>query len=94
MSTIPGVATMIIRKSKTEIEKMRAAGLIVAQVLKRLEEIVEPGMTTRELDREAETMIQGAGAYPTFKGITATLDLHFDHDEWARDPGTATARRR
>jgi methionyl aminopeptidase len=59
---------MIIRKSKTEIEKMRAAGLIVAQVLKRLEEIVEPGMTTRELDREAESMIQGAGAYPTFKG--------------------------
>jgi methionyl aminopeptidase len=59
---------MIIRKSKTEIEKMRAAGLIVAQVLKRLEEIVEPGMTTRELDREAERMIQGAGAYPTFKG--------------------------
>jgi methionyl aminopeptidase len=59
---------MIIRKSKTEIEKMRAAGLIVAQVLKRLEKIVEPGMTTRDLDREAEKMIQDAGAYPTFKG--------------------------
>ncbi|HTG15580.1 MAG TPA: type I methionyl aminopeptidase, partial [Blastocatellia bacterium] len=59
---------MIIRKSKTEIEKMRAAGLIVAQVLKRLEEIVQPGMTTRDLDREAEKMIQDAGAYPTFKG--------------------------
>jgi methionyl aminopeptidase len=59
---------MIIRKSKTEIEKMRAAGLIVAQVLNRLSEIVEPGMTTRDLDREAEEMIQGAGAYPTFKG--------------------------
>lgn len=59
---------MIIRKSKTEIEKMRAAGLIVAQVLNRLSEIVEPGITTRDLDREAEKMIQGAGAYPTFKG--------------------------
>lgn len=59
---------MIIRKSKTEIEKMRAAGLIVAQVLNRLSEIVEPGMTTRDLDIEAERMIQGAGAYPTFKG--------------------------
>ncbi|HSO73383.1 MAG TPA: type I methionyl aminopeptidase [Blastocatellia bacterium] len=59
---------MIIRKSKTEIEKMRAAGLIVARVLKRLSEIIEPGMTTRDLDREAEEMIQGAGAYPTFKG--------------------------
>src|SRR6185436_16555134 len=59
---------MIIRKSRTEIEKMRAAGLIVAQVLKRLEEIVSPGMSTRDLDREAETIITGAGAYPTFKG--------------------------
>lgn len=47
---------------------MRAAGLIVARVLKRLSEIIEPGMTTRDLDREAEEMIQGAGAYPTFKG--------------------------
>jgi methionyl aminopeptidase len=59
---------MIIRKSKTEIAKMRAAGLIVARVLKHLEEIVEPGMTTRDLDREAEKMIEGAGAYPTFRG--------------------------
>lgn len=59
---------MIIRKSKSEIEKMRAAGAIVAAVLKRLSEIVEPGVTTRDLDHEAEVMIVGAGAYPTFKG--------------------------
>jgi methionyl aminopeptidase len=59
---------MIIRKSKLEIERMRASGRIVAEVLKRLSEMVEPGMTTLDLDHEAERMIVGAGAYPTFKG--------------------------
>jgi len=59
---------MIIRKSKLEIERMRAAGQIVARVLKKLSEMVEPGLTTLELDQEAERLIVGAGAYPTFKG--------------------------
>jgi len=59
---------MIIRKSKSEVEKMRAAGQIVARVLKRLSTMVVPGVTTRDLDFEAERMIRDAGAYPTFKG--------------------------
>src|SRR5437868_13993851 len=59
---------MIIRKSKSEIEQMRIAGQIVARVLKRLSEIVQPGITTRDLDAEAERLIRAAGAVPTFKG--------------------------
>ncbi|MBI3651021.1 MAG: type I methionyl aminopeptidase [Acidobacteria bacterium] len=59
---------MIIRKSKIEIDKMRAAGKIVAAVLARLAAMVEPGITTGDLDREAERIIRAAGAYPTFKG--------------------------
>ena len=59
---------MIIRKSRLEIERMRVAGQIVGRVLKRLSEIVEPGITTLDLDHEAERMIVSAGAYPTFKG--------------------------
>jgi methionyl aminopeptidase len=59
---------MIIRKSRSEIEKMRAAGSIVAEVLERLADMVQPGITTRDLDREAERMIRNAGALPTFKG--------------------------
>lgn len=59
---------MVIRKSKIEIEKMRSAGQIVGQVLQRLSQMVEPGITTRDLDQEAERMIRAAGAYPTFKG--------------------------
>jgi methionyl aminopeptidase len=59
---------MIIRKSKTEIEKMRSAGRIVAQVLERLTAMVEPGITTLDLDVEANRMIRDAGAIPTFVG--------------------------
>ena len=59
---------MIIGKSKRELEKMRAAGQLAGQVLSRLREMVEPGITTLEVDRAAEKMIRDAGALPTFKG--------------------------
>jgi len=59
---------MIIRKSKAEIEKMRSAGRIVAEVLERLRGMVAPGITTLDLDGEAERMIRERGAIPTFKG--------------------------
>ena len=59
---------MIIGKSKRELEKMRAAGQLVGQVRERLREMVEPGITTLDLDQAAEKMIRDAGALPTFKG--------------------------
>ena len=59
---------MIIGKSKRELEKMRAAGRLVGQVLAYLRTLAKPGITTIELDREAEKMIRDGGALPTFKG--------------------------
>src|ERR687896_2366195 len=59
---------MIIGKSKKELEKMRAAGRLVAQVREALRRMVAPGITTLELDAAAERMIRDAGALPTFKG--------------------------
>src|SRR5207253_620293 len=59
---------MIIGKSKRELEKMRAAGRLVAQVREELRRMVAPGVTTLELDMAAEKMIRDAGAIPTFKG--------------------------
>jgi methionyl aminopeptidase len=59
---------MIIGKSKKELEKMRTAGQLVGLVLQRLREMVEPGITTLEIDQAAEKMIRDAGAVPTFKG--------------------------
>jgi methionyl aminopeptidase len=59
---------MIIFKSPEEIEKMRRAGRIVALTIDRLIEAVRPGISTSDLDRSAERIIQGEGALPSFKG--------------------------
>src|SRR5256714_15635306 len=59
---------MIIGKSRKELEKMRASGRLVGLVLQELRRLVQPGVTTIDVDRAAEKMIRDAGAYPTFKG--------------------------
>jgi methionyl aminopeptidase len=59
---------MIIRKSAAEIETMARAGAIVADALALLEETIQPGVTTRELDEVAEEFIRSRGGVPTFKG--------------------------
>lgn len=55
-------------KSAREIETMRQAAKIVATVLKEISELVEPGMTTADLDAHAEKRIREMGATPSFKG--------------------------
>lgn len=47
---------------------MRHAGVIVGETLAALRQMVAPGVTTRDLDSEAERRIRAAGATPTFKG--------------------------
>ena len=59
---------MIIKKSPQELEKMRRSGRILADTIDRVVAAVEPGVTTLELDRLAESLIRDAGAVPSFKG--------------------------
>jgi methionyl aminopeptidase len=59
---------MIICKSPSELERMKAANQVVAEVLQALREAVRPGVTTGELDALAEARIRAAGAEPAFKG--------------------------
>src|SRR6188474_3405658 len=59
---------MVTRKSRREIEKMRHAGRIVAEVLALVESELRPGVSTGHLDRLAERHIRSAGAVPSFKG--------------------------
>ncbi|MFL5954482.1 MAG: type I methionyl aminopeptidase [Gaiellaceae bacterium] len=59
---------MIIRKSQAEIETMARSGAIVADTLALLEETIQPGITTGELDAVAEEFIRSRGGEPTFKG--------------------------
>ena len=59
---------MITRKSPREIDKMRGAGRIVAEVLALIEAELRPGVSTAHLDRLAERHIRGEGAIPSFMG--------------------------
>lgn len=60
---------MIHLKRPEEIEKMRAAGKVVAQALKAMNEAIVPGKTTMlELDAIAAKIIEDAGGSPSFLG--------------------------
>ncbi len=59
---------MIILKSKEEIDRIRESNRIVAEVLRKLEEIIAPGITTKDIDGMAEEMAKKYKARPAFKG--------------------------
>ncbi len=61
---------MIVRRNMAELEKMRAAGLLVWKVLDTLKKMVDEGVTTYELEVTAEKMMKDAGARPAFKGYS------------------------
>lgn len=53
-------------KSAKEIELMKEAGRILSEVLNRLEEIIEPGISTLDIDREGEKLIRSYNTIPSF----------------------------
>jgi methionyl aminopeptidase len=55
-------------KTPAQIERMRAAGLVVGETLELLRTSVRSGLTTGELDRIAEDNIRSSGATPSFLG--------------------------
>jgi methionyl aminopeptidase len=59
---------VIVCKSTAELERMRAANTLVADVLAELTAMVAPGVTTRDLDEAAEKLVRDGGAEPAFKG--------------------------
>ncbi len=59
---------MIPIKSKSELKKMKKAGIIVGKTLKYLKSKVKPGITTRQLDIEAANFIKKNKANAAFKG--------------------------
>lgn len=59
---------MITYRSQQEIDKLRKSSALVAQTVQYLEPMLEPGVTTAELDRAAEAFIRQHGGIPAFKG--------------------------
>jgi len=64
----------VTRRSRSEIERMRRAGRLVAEVLALVESELRPGITAAELDALAERHIRRAGAVPSFKGYSIDAD--------------------
>lgn len=63
----------ITLRSRREIELIRKAGIVVVEVLSKLKEIAEPGITTAQMDSIALQMTTDAGAQPLFKGVRSPL---------------------
>lgn len=59
---------MSLIKTKEEIQTMAEGGKILATVLKEIEKMAKPGISTLELDRAAEALILKHKAKPAFKG--------------------------
>ncbi len=55
-----------VRRSAAELDKMRRAGKIVAEIKARTREVVREGLTTAELDKVAREVIEKRGARSNF----------------------------
>lgn len=57
---------MITIKTDADLQLMDAAGRVVEETLRLLKTLARPGVTTAELDHEAERFIRSRGATPSF----------------------------
>jgi methionyl aminopeptidase len=81
---------MIQYKSAREIEKMRQAGRIVAEVLDLISENIRPGVTTRALDRLAAEHFakrKAKAAFLGYQGFPANICVSIDDEVVHGIPG-------
>jgi methionyl aminopeptidase len=82
---------MVPLRTRQEIDLMRRAGRVVADVLALMEEELKPGITTAQLDTIAEDYIRKAGARPSFKGyrgFPASICVSIDDEVVHGIPGS------
>ena len=84
---------MISQNQQKILIKMRAVGELIAEVREALRVMVEPGISTMELNHAADKMIRDAGAIPTFIGyhgfpyaICASVNDEIVHGFSKKDP--------
>ena len=86
---------MIILKTPQEIAMMREGNRILALLFENLTPLVQPGITTAELDKEAELFIRSHSAIPAFKGYRgypATLCTSINDEVIHGIPGPRTLK--
>jgi methionyl aminopeptidase len=59
---------MVYYKTKEEIEIQRQSSLLVGKTQAEIAKLIQPGVTTLELDKVAEEFIRDNGGIPGFKG--------------------------
>jgi len=67
---VPWGKLQIRLKTPDEVAMMAASGRLLADIFLAIRELVRPGVTTSEIDREVESMIRDAAAYPRSRGTT------------------------
>ncbi|MCK5862343.1 MAG: type I methionyl aminopeptidase [Candidatus Hydrogenedentes bacterium] len=86
---------MIALRSEREIDLLRQANAIVAKAHQQAYEMIEPGVSTREIDKAVESVILDAGAKPAFKGyhgFPASTCISFDEEVVHGIPGKRKLR--
>ena len=86
---------MILLKSSRELEHMRTAGRILAEVKERLKALVRSGVSTKDIDEDVEAFIIGKGAQSAFKGYRgypATVCTSINHVVCHGIPGDKTLK--
>ena len=70
MVSLPGLRSRKVVPARTagELDAMAAAGAVVADALRAVREAAGPGVSTKDLDDVAETIIREAGGIPSFLG--------------------------
>jgi len=70
MVSLPGWRSRktVPARSAGELDAMAAAGSVVAAALRAVQEVTRPGVSTKDLDEVAETLIREAGGIPSFLG--------------------------
>jgi methionyl aminopeptidase len=77
-------------KTDRELDKMRVAGRMVADVLALMKDMVKPGVTTRELNEAAHAKMLEMGGKPSFlnyRGYPAVLCISVDDEVVHGIPG-------
>ncbi len=74
---------MISIKNPAQLDRMRAAGKLLYEVMCRIREVIRPGETTAAIDAFAEEIIRRSGAMPSFlnyRGYPASICASLDDE--------------
>jgi len=67
---------MVIVKNAGQLDKMRASGMLLYEILQKLSEMIAPGITTSDINEMAHRLITESNAVPSFlnyKGFPASM---------------------